>query len=259
MNIKDRIRDVLRPAYRHYLAYRHKGERYECNICNHKYDTWRPTFSKHADGSYFRVYGRPCGPCWLCNSYPRIRLIWHWLMSDFEIANKHDFKVLHVAPEIQISQQLRKIPGLQYYCVDKHCDGYTYPSYVEDGDVRNLKFSDNTFDLVMCNHVLEHVIDDSTAIKELYRVTKPEGTALLIVPLDYERSETDEERPEESLTPEQREERFGQHDHVRIYGTDYFDRLRAVGFTVNLIEYNDKDMVERYGFLPGEKLIICTK
>lgn len=257
MDLKESLKDVLRPAYRRYLAFKNKGHNVKCNICNSEYKDLRPVMGRHADGSLYLIKDH-VGICWLCNSYPRMRQLWYWLESDYDIKNKSGIKILHVAPEVSISKILRKLENIEYVCIDKHCEGYRYPSYVNDGDVCHLHFKDDSFDLVLCNHVLEHVKDDSKAISEIFRVTKPGGKAILMVPIDNDSPMTDEEQPEESLSPEEREKRFGQFDHVRMYGQDYFERLKSAGFNVQRLKYND-ELTTKFGFFPGEELVICEK
>lgn len=257
MNIKENIKDILRPAYRQYLAYKNKGHKVQCNICGREYKRLRPVLGKHADGTFY-LSENHVGSCWLCNSYPRVRLMWYWLSNELRIHEKKGIKILHVAPETSISKILIKNTNIEYNCVDKHCEGYKYPSYVRNGDILNLHYNNDSFDLVICNHVLEHVKDDQKALKEIYRVLKTDGIAILMVPIDYDLAQTDDEKASENLAPEEREKRFGQYDHVRQYGLDYFDRLEKVGFKINRLQYDD-DTVEKYGLQPGEELIICSK
>lgn len=218
----------------------------------------RPAIGMHADGEDFVIEGH-VGRCWFCDSYPRTRELWYWLENEFGIRKRSGIKILHVAPETSIAALIRKLGAdVEYVCIDKHCAGYKYPSYVAYGDICGLSYSDNCFDLIMCNHVLEHVKNDMQAINEIYRVLKKGGTAILMVPIDMSLDISDEENEDETLTPQQREERFGQYDHVRMYGSDYFHRLESVGFSVRRVSY-DAATTSAYGFSPGEEVIVCTK
>lgn len=257
MTIKDTIKSCLRPAYRQLLAHKNRGKNVACNICGMNFSRFRRAYGRHADGSLF-VSEDQIGACWLCNSYPRTRLLYYWLINDYKILQADKISILHVAPEVQISNEFRKFKNIEYICIDKHCEGYKYPSYVKNGDVRHLEFENCTFDMVICNHVLEHIKDDIVAMSEIKRVLKKNGVAILMIPIDTDLDKSIEEKMDENLTPSEREERFGQYDHVRIYGKDYFDRLKEVGFSVERVSYSD-ELAAKYGFMSGEEVIICKK
>jgi SAM-dependent methyltransferase len=126
-------------------------------------------------------------------------------------------------------------------------------------DITNIPCKDNSFDVVLCNHVLEHVPDDQRAMRELLRTLAPGGWAILQSPIDSGRDVTFEDS---SITsPRDRERAFGQHNHVRIYGRDYRRRLERAGFQVNVDSYA-KDLeplvVSKYG-LQEEQIYFCTK
>ena len=127
-------------------------------------------------------------------------------------------------------------------------------------DILDLPFEDNTFDLIFCNHVLEHIEDDAKAMSELYRVMKPGGMGIFQIPQEIEREKTFEDF---SITsPEERAKHFGQYDHVRVYGRDYFDRLRKAGFTVKEIDYSSQlseKEIDTYRLAKGEILPVCLK
>ena len=116
------------------------------------------------------------------------------------------------------------------------------------------------FDVVFCNHVLEHIIDDKKAMSELYRVLKPSGLGIFQIPQDLSLIKTYEDF---SITSkEERKKHFGQYDHVRIYGKDYFDRLRDVGFKVEEVDYSkllSEDLITKYCLVKGEILPVCSK
>ena len=127
-------------------------------------------------------------------------------------------------------------------------------------DICNLPFSENEFDFIICNHVLEHIPDDSKAMKELYRVLKPGGMAILQVPYKADLKITFED---DSITdPKERARIFGQYDHVRVYGMDYFEKLRSIGFEVDAVdftkEFSEKD-IQKYRLPIGELIPLCRK
>lgn len=187
-------------------------------------------------------------------SLERHRLLWLYLKQDTEFFTK-PLKVLHMAPEQCFLSRFRKMKNLDYITADLFS-----PIVDVKADILDLPFEDNEFDLVFCNHVLEHIEDDAKAMKELYRVLKPKGMGIFQVPQEISRDHTYEDF---SITsPEERAEHFGQYDHVRIYGKDYFDRLRAVGFQVHEVDYSTKlsaEEIEKYCLAKGEILPVCFK
>lgn len=127
-------------------------------------------------------------------------------------------------------------------------------------DIRQMPFEDNTFDALICNHVLEHIDKELQATKEIYRVLKPGGWAILQVPLDISLEETYEDL--EITNPKEREKLFGQYDHVRLYGKDYPSRLELSGLKVypdKLVEELDPELAERYRLDKTELVYYCEK
>lgn len=187
-------------------------------------------------------------------SLERHRLLWLYLKNetDFFSAPK---KVLHFAPEQAFYKRFRKQKNLDYTTTDLNS-----PLADVKADICNLPFKDNEFDVILCNHVLEHIPDDTKAMQELYRILKKGGMAILQIPQDLSREKTFEDN---SITDrKERAKIFGQYDHVRIYGRDYFDKLRSVGFTVVEEDYTKKitpELVEKYRLAPGEIIPICYK
>lgn len=131
---------------------------------------------------------------------------------------------------------------------------------MERMDIMDIHYPDASFDAIVCNHVLEHVADDERALLELYRVLRPGGWALLQVPIDASKAETFEDPT--VTDPRERERIFGQHDHVRIYGRDYVERLRAAGFSVRPDDFIDRvpqDFIEKYGLDKSEHVYLARK
>ena len=127
-------------------------------------------------------------------------------------------------------------------------------------DICNLPFEENTFDVIFCNHVLEHIPDDTKAMQEMFRILKPGGYGIFQIPQDLNRAVTFED---DSITDKkERAKIFGQYDHVRVYGLDYFDKLRSVGFKVDEIDYTKKiapEKLARFCLMKGEILPVCYK
>jgi SAM-dependent methyltransferase len=133
--------------------------------------------------------------------------------------------LLHIAPETFLGRTLRALPNIDYLSGDLES-----PAAMVKMDITDIQYPDASFDVILCNHVLEHVPADRQAMRELYRVLKPGGWAILQVPIDESRAETLEDPT--IVTPEARQQYYGQYDHVRLYGRDYAERLSEVGFRV---------------------------
>jgi len=187
-------------------------------------------------------------------SLERHRLMWLYLQRQTDFFNK-PYKVLHFAPEQAFYKRFKKLPNIDYVTTDLKS-----PLADVKADITNLPFEDNSFDIIFCNHVLEHIPDDQQAMKELFRVMKPGGWGIFQVPLDYNRQLTFQD---DNITdPEERTRIFGQYDHVRVYGLDYYDKLRKVGFTVmpeNFIHSFLPAEIDKYRLDKEEVLTIVRK
>ncbi|XLS28362.1 class I SAM-dependent methyltransferase [Flavobacteriaceae bacterium M23B6Z8] len=187
-------------------------------------------------------------------SLERHRLLWLYLKNETDFFHERK-KVLHFAPEQAFYKRFRKLPNLDYTTTDLNS-----PLADVKADICNLPFENNSFDVIFCNHVLEHIPNDKKAMEELFRILKPGGLGIFQIPLDANRANTFED---DSITdPKERARIFGQYDHVRVYGLDYFDKLRSVGFKVNEINYTQnfsKELVDTYRLAEGEILPVCSK
>jgi SAM-dependent methyltransferase len=187
-------------------------------------------------------------------SLERHRLLWLYLKreSDF-FTGQH--KVLHFAPEQAFYSRFRKMKNLDYTTTDLNS-----PLADVKADICDLPFEDSSFDIILCNHVLEHIPDDKKAMSELFRVMKKGGWGIFQIPQDLSRATTFED---DSITDKKkRAEIFGQYDHVRIYGLDYFQKLEDAGFNVNPIVYS-KQLTEaeadRFRLARGEVIPLVRK
>ena len=167
-------------------------------------------------------------------SLERHRLMWLFLRDDTDFfTSKEKIKTLHIAPEQCFLDLFRKQTNLEYITSDLES-----PIADVKADICNLPFDDNSFNVVFCNHVLEHIMDDTKAMQELYRVLKKGGFGIFQIPQDLSREKTFEDNT--ITNRRERAEIFGQYDHVRVYGRDYFNKLRSVGFEVDEIDYTKK-------------------
>ncbi len=231
---------VVRPFIAFYL----KGNKYTDPIDN-------KSFRKFLPYGYQVQRQNVLSPSTL--SLERHRLLWLYLTNetDFFTSKK---KVLHMAPEQCFLARFRKL-NHDYKTADLDS-----PIADVKADIINLPFNDNSFDVIFCNHVLEHVQDDTKAMKELFRVMKKGGMGIFQVPQDLNRDITFEDN---SITdPKERAKIFGQYDHVRVYGKDYFDKLRSIGFNVEEVNYSQKissELLSRYRLMEGELLPVVFK
>jgi len=187
-------------------------------------------------------------------SLERHRLFWLYLTNETDFFQRPQ-RALHFAPEQAFLKRFRKLEHIDYVTTDLES-----PIADVKADICELPFADQSFDTIICNHVLEHIPDDHKAMQELFRVLKPGGMAILQVPYEQERSTTFED---DSITdPKERARIFGQYDHVRVYGMDYFDKLSEVGFDVSAVDYTKEfstEEIERYRLAKGELLPVCRR
>lgn len=199
------------------------GNKVQCTVCEIKLRKFLP---------YGRLKPRENALCPRCLSLERHRLISLFLKEKTTFYT-HKHKILHVAPEVCFINRFEKQHGDDYITADLES-----PWAKVKMDVHDIPFGENTFDVIFCNHVLEHVTDDVAVMKEFYRVLKPGGWAILQSPIDYNYTTTYEDH---SITdPREREKAFGQDDHLRMFGVDYGERLELGGFEVKEIKMTDE-------------------
>lgn len=221
------------------------------------------TFTDPIDGKSFRKflpygYGKQrenaLSPSTL--SLERHRLMWLFLKDETNFfTSTEKLKVLHIAPEQCFLDIFKKQKNLVYTTSDLES-----PIADVKADICNLPFKDNEFDVVFCNHVLEHISDDTKAMQELFRVLKKGGFGIFQIPQDLSRDKTFED--DTIIDRQERAKIFGQYDHVRVYGRDYFNKLRAIGFEVDEVDYTKKialKELERFCLMKNEILPVCYK
>lgn len=256
MPLKQIISFFLRNVPRKYLqlfshvvlkvvAVFYSGNKVQCPVCERKFRKFLP-------------YGREAREnalCPNCLSLERHRLMWLFLKEKTNFFSSQ-LKVLHIAPEICFMERFEALHKDAYITADLES-----PLAKVKMDIHEMPFDNDSFDVVFCNHVMEHVKDDIQSMKEIYRVLKPGGFAIVQIPIFHPVPEVTFEDP--TITdPKEREKRFGQDDHVRLYGKDYSDRLRSAGFTVaednfvNELSESDRNL---YALPEGEMIHFCTK
>ncbi|MGG5505726.1 MULTISPECIES: class I SAM-dependent methyltransferase [unclassified Myroides] len=236
-----RLSYLVRPLFAWYL----KGDRYTDPIDGKSFTSFLPY-------GYAKQRPNVLSPSTL--SLERHRLLWLYLQNETDFFTAPQ-RVLHVAPEQAFYKRFKKQANLTYTTTDLES-----PLADVKADICNLPFADHSFDIILCNHVLEHIPDDTKAMQELYRILKPGGMGIFQVPQDLNRAITFQD---DSITdPKERTLVFGQYDHVRVYGLDYFDKLRQIGFTVIEEDYTRKlpaTAVDKYCLALGEIIPVCFK
>lgn len=225
----------------------YKGDNVECPVCERSFRKFLSYGSEVAQ--------RDNVLCPYDLTLERHRLMWLYLKdhSNFLSADKLD--VLHIAPEQCFHKRFKAQKNLNYLTGDLFS-----PLADIHFDLHSIPLEDNRFDVVFCNHVLEHVDDAHQCMSELYRVMKPGGWGIFQVPMDFLRDVTYEDTS--IVSPEDREKHFWQKDHVRLFGKDYPDWLRKAGFQVEeFIQQSNysENLLDRYRLQKEEVLYIARK
>ena len=218
------------------------GNKVECPVCAHHYSKFLP---------YGYVTPRSNALCPNCLALERHRLMWLYLQDETNFFTDN-LKVLHVAPEYCFIKRFDSFKHLDYITADLES-----PLAKVKMDVQKIPFPENTFDVIFCNHIMEHVEDVNLSLSELYRVLKPEGWGIIQSPINSKRDVTYEDK---SITsPAEREKHFGQKDHLREFGLDYAQQLAKGGFTVVADEYIkslSKETIAKYALLAYDEITI---
>lgn len=246
--VRDAKRFLIRESIEAFLAARallFAGTRYTCPVCGLKLRAFT------RGGLSFRV--RPLGYCPRCNAKARHRRDWLFLKEKTTLFSTHT-RLLYVSPNYCFSRRFLALSNLDYVGIDYR----NHRNVSVKGNLANIPLRSNAFDAIVCIHVLEHIEQDRQMIRELFRVLKPGGWALVSVPIRRER-ETYEDPT--ITTPDARARAFGETVHVRWYGHDLIDRLEEGGFLVQL--FLGKDLKQRtketYGLRDDEDIFYCTK
>ena len=220
------------------------GRKHFCPVCG----------KTSARFARFGLTRRPGAQCVHCQALERHRLVWLYFERMTDLFRPGTKRVLHVAPEPGFVPRMKARLGTGYLTAD-----------LDDSkamvrmDITDIHYPDESFDVIYCSHVLEHVPDDRKAMGEFHRVLKQDGWAILLVPITAEETVEDP-----SVTdPAERLRRFGQEDHVRRYGPDYRERLEEAGFSVTVSDpssFLEPEEIERMGIGPAAgEIYHCTK
>lgn len=204
----------------------------------------------------FLPFGNPSranARCPKCGSFERHRLDWIFFTKHTDLFDGSNKRMLHVAPEEFLSARFRRIDNLDYLSADLNS-----PRAMVQMDITNINYPDNSFSVIYCSHVLEHIQNDRKAIAELYRVLCQGGWAALQVPIMAKRTYEDPAFTE----PEERKKHFGHWDHVRRCGPDYVERIRSAGFVAQVLRATDlvtEADCARMGFQANRLIFFCKK
>jgi predicted SAM-dependent methyltransferase len=234
----NRLASAARLRYR-VLA--NRGDAVECPVCEHLFARFRDDRN------------RPNAICWRCGSHERHRALWLYLVELHPELLTDARELLHFAPEWCLEHRLRQRARLRYTTADLD------PTVGElQLDITDMTLPDASFDAILCSHVLEHVEDDAAAMRELHRMLKPGGWAIVMVPLDTDCDHTYEDPSITSAADRERE--FRQSDHVRLYAPDIADRLTAAGFEVTVervAEQLGDVATARHRLLESDYVFLC--
>jgi len=234
-----------------------KGNQFECAVCDQQFSRFLPDGYPIPVLDKLQVIGageRDNCVCPNCRSKDRDRWLFLFLSQETGFF-KNKKKLLHLAPERCLRNVFGRLANLDYINADLNPDHADVQM-----DITDIQYPDNHFDVILCNHVLEHIPDDGKAMRELLRVLKPGGWAILQVPISLKLSETYEDFS--VTTPAEKERHFGQFDHVRIYGQDYVGRLKNAGFDVRIydpVSVLGQQVLKKQSLNPKEKLYLCYK
>lgn len=235
----------------------YRGDTVECIFCGNHFSRFKPHGIDAPILTELKVVsgGMRDTTCPRCHSYDRERLIYLYIERRTDLFSGGK-KVLDIAPAENLGNKLQASPGLDYISGD-----LLRTDVMVKLDVTEMQFPDETFDAVLCNHVMEHVPDDRKAMREIRRVLKPGGWAMVLVPYSPVLEKTIEDPSVDS--PEERLRRFGQDDHIRIYALpDYLARLKESGLDVEVVPFVsqlDPEEVRRYALIGEQDVIIVRR
>ncbi|MDP8219676.1 MAG: methyltransferase domain-containing protein [Candidatus Theseobacter exili] len=242
--ISPRLKNVLRAVRDMARRIFYYGKKRYCPVCGKSFRQF----------CMFGVVPREDAQCVYCGALERHRFLWLYLLRKTNLFDGMPKKMLHFAAIRCFANKLREMLKEGYLTADI-CN----PNAMVKMDITNIEYPDKSFDVICCSHVLEHVQDDIKALRELFRVLKNNGWAVILVPITTEKTVDDPSIVEDL----ERLKAFGQKDHVRRCGPDYIDRLHEAGFSVDVIKVNDlvqNSEAVRMGLTAASgEIFYCTK
>lgn len=232
--------ETLLKYYYYYQNIKNKGNKYSCPIC-------KGNFSKFLKENY-------TSDCPKCGAGSRHRALYLYLENKTSFFNSN-LKLLHFAPEYCFHKRFDKMKNIEYFSADINSTRAKL-----NIDIRKIPFKNEIFDVVLSCYVLEVIDDDIMAMKELYRILKPDGWSIHNVPIDNSLNKSFENSEIKSY--EDKIKYFGRWDHTRIYGLDYVERLKSVGFDVTVIkvsEFVEENAIKKYHLNKDEQMFLCKK
>lgn len=260
-------KDFRRAVVRKWTIRNYRGEEYLCPICDTGLSRFKPIFKSFMRNlaehgfvhpiSSFETLNIQMYLCPSCGASDRERLYALFLREQFDrIDREQKYRFIDFAPSLALSKWIRKHPCIEYVTSD------LYRGDVDlNVDIMDMKnFEDNSIDMFLCSHILEHVPDDRKAVRELYRILKPGGFGILMVPIVSSLPTTHEDATK--TTPEERTKFFAQGDHLRLYERkDYVKRLEEARFSVNRynIEFFGGETFHKHGIHENSVLYVVEK
>jgi SAM-dependent methyltransferase len=228
----EKLEPFFRKVYAHFFF---RGTNCQCNICEH-------LFSK------FILLPNQDKLCPFCGSLSRNRLLWKILNTQLQIKGR----ILHFSPSRPLYRKLKNYPGIKYVSSDFEDEFLADKRY----DITQIDEMNNTFDFIICYHVLEHIEKDRQAMAELFRILKPKGIAIIQTPF----KEGDIYEDFSIQSKEGRLKYFGQEDHVRIYSIEGLkNRLKQTNFNVDTKKFRSSEEDQIFGFREGEVVLFVQK
>ena len=228
----------------------------KCIICDGEFENYIPAGSTEELFQKHHIVGggvRKNCLCPKCGKMDRERFLYYVIKNKTKISELNG-RILHFAPEETIVNYIGENKNIDYYTCDIELGRAMHIV-----DITDIQFKDETFDYLICNHVMEHIPDEAKAVSEIKRVLKKKGKWIFSFPICLDMTTQEDKNIK---TPEERLKYYGQEDHVRLYGKDYLKRYEKYGLKIEVCtpkKYFNEEEIEKYGFIPDDIIMIATK